>query len=63
MRRLVQYSFPVIFGLAAVSGWASDPVPDFRLENVNPNSPRFQAQVSPRDYILQVSGYYFGHAS
>jgi hypothetical protein len=35
---------------------------DFRLPDVNPNSPRYGVEVSPRDYMLQVSGYYFGAA-
>ena len=37
--------------------------PDFHLEDVNDESVRFENMVSPRDYILQVTGYYFGHAS
>jgi hypothetical protein len=41
---------------------ASDIIPDFLLQDVNRESPRNEAQVSPRDYVLQVSGYYFGHA-
>lgn len=34
--------------------------PDFRLRDVNPNSPRNGREVSPRDYRLQISAYYFG---
>ena len=41
----------------------SAPVFDFSLKDVNPQSVRADSSVSPRDYILQVSGYYFGHAS
>jgi hypothetical protein len=37
-------------------------VPDFSLVDQNPNSVRFNTPVSPRDYLLQVSGYYFGDA-
>ena len=37
-------------------------VPDFRLVNVKTNSPQPNAIVSPRDYLLHVSGYYFGGA-
>jgi hypothetical protein len=37
-------------------------VPDFKLVDQNPNSVRFASAVSPRDYLLQVSGYYFGSA-
>ncbi len=36
--------------------------PDFKLYDTNPNSARSGATVSPRDYLLQVSGYYFGDA-
>ena len=42
--------------------WAADQVPDFTLNDVNPNSNRHAGPVSPRDYLLQVSGYYFGAA-
>lgn len=45
----------------AATSWGA-PVPDFRLQDVNPKSPRHNAMVSPRDYLLQVSGYYFGSA-
>jgi hypothetical protein len=37
--------------------------PDFRLQDVSVSSPRRQTMVSPRDYIMQVSGYYFGAAT
>ncbi len=40
----------------------AQPVPDFSLPDVNANSPRFNQTVSPRDYRLQVSGYYFADA-
>ena len=40
----------------------TQPVPDFQLQDVNPRSPRYPSDVSPRDYMLQVSGYYFGAA-
>ncbi len=42
--------------------WAGEMVPDFRLLDVNPNSVRSQVVVSPRNYRLQVSAYYFGEA-
>ena len=41
---------------------AADQLPDFKLSDVNPNSNRRAGWVSPRDYLLQVSGYYFGEA-
>lgn len=46
----------------SVGAWAGDPVPDFKLVDVNTNSVRYSAKVSPHDYLLQVAGYYFGHA-
>lgn len=36
---------------------------DFSLPDVNPNSPSAGTSVSPRDYLQQVSGWYFGHAT
>jgi hypothetical protein len=51
----------LLIGLSAVSVLAQ-PVPDFSLPDVNAGSPRTRTMVSPRDYLLQVSGYYFGQA-
>jgi len=41
----------------------SDVMPDFSLTDVNPNSARYNAKVSPRDYLDKVSAWYFGHAT
>jgi hypothetical protein len=41
---------------------AGQVVSGFKLVDQNPSSVRFAAKVSPRDYLLQVSGYYFGEA-
>lgn len=38
-------------------------VPDFSLVDVNESSSRFNESVSPREYLGQVSGWYFGHAT
>jgi hypothetical protein len=38
------------------------PLPDWSLPDVNPHSIRSNSLVSPRDYLYQVSGYYFGAA-
>lgn len=38
-------------------------VPDFRLVDVNPNSVTFDHPVSPREYIGEVSAWYFGHST
>jgi hypothetical protein len=40
----------------------SEEAPDFSLTDVAPESPRFGQQVSPRDYLGKVSGWYFGHS-
>ena len=39
------------------------PMADFQLEDVNPASARFGEMVSPRDYLSQVSAWYFGHST
>ena len=49
--------------MCGVAPVCAQPEPDFSLPDVNPGSPRYNAPVTPRDYILQVSGYYFGAAS
>ena len=38
-------------------------VPDFSLIDVNPNAKTAQSPVSPRDYLMRVSAWYFGHAT
>lgn len=38
-------------------------VPEFSLIDVNSTSPTFEQQISPRDYLQQVSGWFFGHSS
>jgi hypothetical protein len=44
-------------------GFAWAQAPDFQLMDVSNDSPRRGTVVSPRDYIMQVSGYYFGEAT
>jgi len=41
----------------------NEAVPDFSVPDVNPNSARYQENVSPRDYLGQISAWYFGHAT
>lgn len=38
-------------------------MPDFSLQNVNPNAVPTGNMVSPRDYLGQVSAWYYGHAT
>lgn len=42
---------------------ADDALADFSVVDVNPNSARFQEAVSPRDYLSQVTAWYFGHST
>ena len=46
-------------------GGSSGPVkvPDFLIQDVNPNSPTATQNVSPRDYLGYASAYYFGAAT
>lgn len=45
------------------AGSTAEQVADFNLQDTNDESPRFGDVVSPRDYVLQVCGFYFGTAS
>lgn len=47
----------------AVPGVTLDPLPNFSLLDVNPTSATAAQPVSPRDYLQQVSAWYFGHAT
>jgi len=38
-------------------------IPDFSLTDVNKASSTYNQPVSPRSYLEQVSGWYFGHAT
>jgi hypothetical protein len=62
-RTLMRKLIGIFMVMLALTSRAAQPVPDFKLMDVNFNSARPMAQVSPRDYSLQVSGYYFGHAT
>jgi cell division septal protein FtsQ len=59
MKRMLLSVFLLV---GCVWSWAAEQVPDFKLNDVNPRSNRQAGSVSPRDYLLQVSGYYFGAA-
>jgi len=49
---------------ASVTIGEGDPrVPDFALVDVNSTSPTAGTEVSPRDYLQKVSGWYFGHST
>ena len=61
MRRLIG-TVAVALGLASLRAAEAPPASDFHLVDVNPNSVRSGSLVSPRDYLLQVAGFYFGAA-
>lgn len=42
---------------------AADALPEFAVADANPASARFGENVSPRDYLGEVSAWYFGHAT
>jgi len=42
---------------------ASGPVPNFSLTDTNSTSPYAGQAVSPRQFMQQVTGWYFTHAS
>ncbi len=42
---------------------SAEQVADFALVDENPTSATHQTAVSPRDYLGQVTGWYFGHAT
>ena len=38
-------------------------LPDFSVADVNADSARYREAISPRDYLGQISGWYFGHST
>ncbi len=60
--------FPVSLAVALAACSTPDAalgekVADFVLEDLNPTSPRFGDALSPRDYLGEVSGWYFIHST
>lgn len=47
----------------ADSGFEAGLVADFNLPDQNPTSPRAGQSISPRDYLGDVSGWYFIHST
>ena len=52
----------LVLGVGIAITMAGESAPDFQIIDQNPNSERYGSPVSPRLYLLQVSGYYFGSA-
>ncbi len=42
---------------------ADGQVPEFHLTDLNDESQSFGQVISPRDYLEQISGWYFAHAT
>lgn len=42
---------------------SDEALPDFSVVDENPNSARYREDVSPRDYLGQISAWYFGHST
>lgn len=53
---------PADFGSLWTAEGEDGPMPDFALVDQNPASPTSGEDVSPRDYLGKVSGWYFGSA-
>jgi hypothetical protein len=50
-------------GASDTAIFPSDPMADFALLDLNSTSYRYGQPVSPRDYLEQVSGWYFAHST
>ncbi|UCC30167.1 MAG: hypothetical protein JSU86_18455 [Phycisphaerales bacterium] len=42
---------------------SDEALPDFSVADVNADSARYGEAVSPRDYLGQISAWYFGHST
>ena len=51
---------PVLAGCTASAG---DPMPDFALDDVNPNSKTFERTVDVVDYQGVATAWYFTHST
>lgn len=61
--RMIVIPLICVIGCSSVAPLADGPVTDFSLLDVNPGSPSFEQEVSPRDVEGQVSLWFFGHAT
>ena len=63
--RLIRRHLAAILTVLGLSSWSMSAVgqgivPDFSLPDENSTSTTYQTNISPRDYVGQVSGWYFG---
>jgi hypothetical protein len=61
-RRHLLHAADVVAVTAGAEG-EGELVADFSLVDVNPNSATYNQAVSPRDYMGQLSAWYFGHGT
>ena len=47
-------------GCSGGNGGDPSPLPDFALQDVNPNSATYLETVSPRDHMQHATAWYFG---
>jgi hypothetical protein len=50
----------VVAGCSDGSAGGPSPLPDFALQDVNPNSATYLETVSPRDHVRHATAWYFG---
>lgn len=53
---------PIDTGSEPETGPGANALADFLLADLNPGSARYGELISPRDYLEEVSGWYFIHA-
>ena len=56
---LVDTDDTAVIDTGETMGPGPNAVPDFLLADINPNSSTMGQNISPRDYLQQVSGWYF----
>jgi len=62
MKRTILAALLLAAACSSGSGTAG-PVPEFLLMDINETSATYNQDVSPRDYLTKVSGWYFGAAT
>jgi hypothetical protein len=62
-RKLLAVATWMVLGSWGLQTWGQAVAPDFSLPDVNSTSSTYGANVSPRDHLGHVSGWYFGHGT
>jgi hypothetical protein len=53
----------MVLSSGGLQAWGQAVAPDFSLPDVNSTSTTYGTDMSPRDFLGQVSGWYFGHGT